>query len=87
VLEFKTGTLESHAVDPIASHVSLGIDLRLDWPKALTEARLQLRIAAAVFVSATVYAQSRRLICDERSKRSHPDPSRATVPRCRELSP
>jgi methyltransferase (TIGR00027 family) len=39
VLEFKTGTLESHAVDPIASHFSVGIDLRLDWPKALTEAR------------------------------------------------
>ena len=38
VLEFKTGTLQSHAVDPIASHVSVGIDLRLDWPKALTEA-------------------------------------------------
>src|ERR1700744_5374697 len=38
VLEFKTDTMESHAVDPIASHVSVGIDLRLDWPKALTEA-------------------------------------------------
>ncbi|KBZ61177.1 class I SAM-dependent methyltransferase [Mycobacterium marseillense] len=38
VLEFKIGTLESHAVDPIASHVSVGIDLRLDWPKALVQA-------------------------------------------------
>jgi methyltransferase (TIGR00027 family) len=38
VLEFKTGTLESHAVDPIASHISVGIDLRLDWPKALAQA-------------------------------------------------
>ena len=38
VLEFKTGTLESHAVDPIASHVSVGIDLRLDWPTALAQA-------------------------------------------------
>ncbi|BBZ47939.1 class I SAM-dependent methyltransferase [Mycobacterium parmense] len=38
VLSFKTATLESHAVDPIASHVSVGIDLRLDWPTALTQA-------------------------------------------------
>lgn len=38
VLEFKIGTLKSHAVDPIASHVSVGIDLRLDWPKALAQA-------------------------------------------------
>jgi methyltransferase (TIGR00027 family) len=38
VLAFKTGTLESHAVDPIASHISVGIDLRLDWPKALAQA-------------------------------------------------
>jgi methyltransferase (TIGR00027 family) len=37
VLEFKTGTLQSHGVDPIASHVGVGIDLRLDWPKALVE--------------------------------------------------
>ena len=35
VLAFKTGTLESHAVTPVASHVSVGIDLRLDWPNAL----------------------------------------------------
>ena len=38
VLEFKTSTLDSHAVDPIASHVSVGIDLRLDWPTALVQA-------------------------------------------------
>jgi methyltransferase (TIGR00027 family) len=38
VLEFKTSTLESNAVNPIASHVSVGIDLRLDWPTALTQA-------------------------------------------------
>jgi len=38
VLAFKTGTLESHEVSPIASHVSVGIDLRLDWPTALAEA-------------------------------------------------
>ena len=37
VLAFKTGTLESHQATPIASHVSVGIDLRLDWPTALVE--------------------------------------------------
>jgi methyltransferase (TIGR00027 family) len=38
VLAFKTSTLDSHAVDPIASHISVGIDLRLDWPTALAQA-------------------------------------------------
>ncbi|MDT5077127.1 MAG: hypothetical protein QOJ80_1764 [Mycobacterium sp.] len=38
VLGFKTETLESHDVAPIANHVSIGIDLRRDWPKALVEA-------------------------------------------------
>jgi methyltransferase (TIGR00027 family) len=38
VLEFKTSTLDSHAVSPIASHVGVGIDLRLDWPTALAQA-------------------------------------------------
>jgi methyltransferase (TIGR00027 family) len=38
VLAFKTGTLESHQVTPIAAHVGVGIDLRLDWPAALVEA-------------------------------------------------
>jgi len=38
VLAFKTATLESHEVSPIASHVGVGIDLRLDWPAALVEA-------------------------------------------------
>jgi methyltransferase (TIGR00027 family) len=38
VLAFKTQTLESHDVAPIANHVSVGIDLRQDWPKALVEA-------------------------------------------------
>jgi methyltransferase (TIGR00027 family) len=47
VLEFKTGTLESHAVDPIASHVSVGVDLRLDWPKALTEAGFDASVPTA----------------------------------------
>ncbi|CAN5815821.1 class I SAM-dependent methyltransferase [soil metagenome] len=38
VLAFKIATLESHNVTPIATHVSVGIDLRHDWPKALTDA-------------------------------------------------
>jgi methyltransferase (TIGR00027 family) len=38
VLEFKIDTLESHDVSPIAAHVSVGIDLRQDWPKALVDA-------------------------------------------------
>jgi methyltransferase (TIGR00027 family) len=38
VLQFKTETLESHDVAPIATHVSVGIDLRQDWPKALLDA-------------------------------------------------
>jgi methyltransferase (TIGR00027 family) len=37
VLEFKTDTLESHQVTPIATHVGVGIDLRQDWPAALVE--------------------------------------------------
>src|ERR1700743_1719188 len=35
VLEFKTDTMESHAVDPIASHVSVGMNRRLGAPKPL----------------------------------------------------
>jgi methyltransferase (TIGR00027 family) len=38
VLAFKLETLESHGVTPIATHVSVGIDLRQDWPMALVEA-------------------------------------------------
>lgn len=38
VLAFKLETLESHDVSPIANHVSVGVDLRQDWPKALTDA-------------------------------------------------
>jgi len=37
VLAFKTATLESHQATPIASHISVGIDLRQDWPTALVE--------------------------------------------------
>src|SRR6202034_4742851 len=48
VLEFKTGTLESHAVDPIASHVGVGIDLRLDWPKALVQAGFDASVPTAL---------------------------------------
>ncbi|MEE6137567.1 class I SAM-dependent methyltransferase [Mycobacterium sp. 050128] len=47
VLEFKTGTLASHAVDPVASHISVGIDLRLDWPKALAQAGFDASIPTA----------------------------------------
>jgi methyltransferase (TIGR00027 family) len=38
VLAFKLETLESHDVVPIATHVSVSIDLRQDWPKALVDA-------------------------------------------------
>jgi methyltransferase (TIGR00027 family) len=38
VLAFKLDTLESHDAVPVATHVSVGIDLRQDWPKALVEA-------------------------------------------------
>jgi methyltransferase (TIGR00027 family) len=38
VLAFKLETLASHDVTPIATHVSVGIDLRQDWPKALADA-------------------------------------------------
>jgi methyltransferase (TIGR00027 family) len=38
VLAFKLETLESHNAVPTATHVSVGIDLRQDWPKALVEA-------------------------------------------------
>jgi methyltransferase (TIGR00027 family) len=47
VLAFKTGTLESHEVTPIASHVGVGIDLRLDWPAALVEAGFNPSIPTA----------------------------------------
>jgi methyltransferase (TIGR00027 family) len=47
VLAFKTGTLESHEVTPIASQVGVGIDLRLDWPTALVEAGFDPSIPTA----------------------------------------
>src|SRR6201998_2537619 len=47
VLGFKTGTLESHGVSPIASHLSVGIDLRLDWPTALAQAGFDASVPTA----------------------------------------
>ena len=47
VLAFKTGTLESHQVSPIAAHVGVGIDLRLHWPAALVEAGFDPSIPTA----------------------------------------
>jgi methyltransferase (TIGR00027 family) len=47
VLAFKIETLESHGVTPIATHVSVGIDLRQDWPKALVEAGFDPTAATA----------------------------------------
>jgi methyltransferase (TIGR00027 family) len=35
VLAFKTSTLQSHGVAPVAAYVAVGIDLRHDWPVAL----------------------------------------------------
>src|ERR1700760_3972215 len=47
VLEFKTSPLDSHAVNPIASHISVGIDLRLDWPTALAQAGFDASVLTA----------------------------------------
>jgi methyltransferase (TIGR00027 family) len=38
VLEFKSGTLARHGARPAARLVSVAVDLREDWPKALLEA-------------------------------------------------
>lgn len=38
VLDFKTATLKQHGADPTAMLVTIPIDLRQDWPKALREA-------------------------------------------------
>jgi methyltransferase (TIGR00027 family) len=38
VLEFKSGTLARHGAQPAARLVSVAVDLREDWPKALQEA-------------------------------------------------
>jgi methyltransferase (TIGR00027 family) len=37
VIEFKTRTLAAIGAEPTATHHSVAIDLRLDWPKALTD--------------------------------------------------
>ena len=47
VLAFKTGTLQSHGASSIASHVSVGIDLRLDWPTALAQAGFDASVPTA----------------------------------------
>jgi methyltransferase (TIGR00027 family) len=47
VLAFKLETLESHDVTPIATHVSVGIDLRQDWPKALVDAGFDPNVPTA----------------------------------------
>src|ERR1700755_863614 len=47
VLAFKTGTLESHDVSPIAAHIGVGIDLRLDWPHALVQAGFDASVPTA----------------------------------------
>jgi methyltransferase (TIGR00027 family) len=47
VLAFKTGTLESHGVSSVASHVSVGIDLRLDWPTGLVQAGFDASVPTA----------------------------------------
>jgi methyltransferase (TIGR00027 family) len=47
VLAFKLETLESHGVAAIATHVSVGIDLRQDWPKALQEAGFDAALPTA----------------------------------------
>lgn len=47
VLAFKTDTLESHPATPIASHVGVGIDLRLGWPTALVESGFDPSIPTA----------------------------------------
>jgi methyltransferase (TIGR00027 family) len=38
VLDFKTATLKQHGAEPTAKLVTIPIDLRQDWPKALQEA-------------------------------------------------
>jgi methyltransferase (TIGR00027 family) len=38
VLEFKSGTLQRHGAQPAARLVSVAVDLRDDWPKALQQA-------------------------------------------------
>lgn len=47
VLAFKTSTLQSHGVAPIAAHVAVGIDLRHDWPAALRAAGFDSNLSTA----------------------------------------
>jgi methyltransferase (TIGR00027 family) len=47
VLAFKTSTLESRGVAPIATHIGVPIDLRQDWPAALRAAGFDPRVPTA----------------------------------------
>jgi len=38
VLEYKTSTLDAHGADPRAQRIAVAVDLRDDWPAALTDA-------------------------------------------------
>lgn len=47
VLEFKTSTLREHGAQPTANLVTIPIDLRQDWPKALQEAGFHATLPSA----------------------------------------
>jgi methyltransferase (TIGR00027 family) len=47
VLAFKTSTLQSHGVEPVAARVAVGIDLRHDWPAALRAAGFNSNLPTA----------------------------------------
>jgi methyltransferase (TIGR00027 family) len=47
VLAFKTSTLQSRGVVPVAAHVAVGIDLRHDWPAALRAAGFDSNLPTA----------------------------------------
>jgi methyltransferase (TIGR00027 family) len=47
VLAFKTSTLPSHGVVPVAADVAVGIDLRQDWPAALRVAGFNSNLPTA----------------------------------------
>jgi methyltransferase (TIGR00027 family) len=47
VLEFKASTLRQHGAQPTASLVSVPIDLRQDWPKALRQAGFDVAAPSA----------------------------------------
>jgi methyltransferase (TIGR00027 family) len=47
VLAFKTSTLESHGITPVATYVAVPIDLRLDWPAALRNSGFDTSVPTA----------------------------------------